>query len=117
MDIGFGLEEKCVFLAGKAGGELLLSLSHSVWFLINQKPHWSHSGLTMAIHLELARAFYYLFDFTSIRFDNEPPIRFYNCLAMASSLPFLSYNESILQRRIQVRYSFLTRDAQELAKD
>ena len=68
-----------MFLASKARGELSLSLSHS--------------GLTIAIPLELARAFYYLFDFTSIRFDNEPPIRFYNCLAMASSLPFLIRRE------------------------
>jgi hypothetical protein len=68
-----------VFLARKARGKLSLSLLYS--------------GITIAIPLELTRAFYSLFDFISIRFDNKLPIRFYICLVIVS-LPFILYNKS-----------------------
>jgi len=77
-----------VFLASKARGELSLSLSHS--------------GLTIAIPLELARAFYYLFDFT---------------IAVQRYPFFLLHDKSLYKDEHESDTPFLIQDAQELAKD
>ena len=89
MDTGLDWR-RSVFLVGKAGGELSLMLSHS--------------GLTMAILLELASIslfirFYMYSILQQTSSDSTSALQQHPFL-------FLLYDESILRRRIQVEYSF-----------